>query len=68
MDVRLFPDHRIVLIIRVIGVTQLAVGPELELEELVPELALVAHVIAQVEVVGGHSVRFLRFSMDAGKM
>ena len=30
---------------------QFAVGPELELEELVAELALVANVVAEVEIV-----------------
>ena len=52
MDVGLLPDHGVVLVVGVVGVAQLTVGPELELEELVSELALVADVIAEVELVG----------------
>lgn len=38
-----FADHYVVLIVGVVGVSQRAVGQELELHELVPELALVPH-------------------------
>lgn len=56
MHVDLLPDHRVVLVVGVVGVAQLAVRAELELEELVPELALVADVVADVEV-GGHCTK-----------
>ena len=49
--VGLLPDHHIVLVVGVVGVTQPAVGPELELKELVSELALVPNVVADVELV-----------------
>lgn len=39
----LLPDHGVVLVVGVVGVPQLAAAGELELHELVPELALVAH-------------------------
>ncbi len=48
---RLFADHRVVLVVGVVGVAEFSVGSELELEEFVPELALVADVITQVEIV-----------------
>ena len=51
MDEGLLPDHDIVLVVGVVGVPQLAIRTELKLEELVAELALVADVIPQVEVV-----------------
>ena len=51
VNVRLLADHRVVLVVGVVGVSELAVWPELELEELVAELALVSDVVAQVEVV-----------------
>lgn len=43
----LLADHDVVLVVGVVGVPQLPVGPELELQELVPELPLVAHVVPQ---------------------
>lgn len=52
--VHLLADHRVVLVVGVVGVAQLAVRPELELEELVAELSLVAHVVAQVELIRIH--------------
>lgn len=45
------PDHGVVLVVGVVGVSQFSVGPELELEKLVAELALVADVVPQVEIV-----------------
>ncbi len=45
------PDHGVILVVGVVGVSQFAIRPELELQELVPELALVAHVVTQVEIV-----------------
>lgn len=50
MYVRLFADHRVVLVIRVVRVTQLAIGPELKFQKLVSELALVTDVVAYVKV------------------
>jgi len=49
-DEDLFADHGVVPVIGVVGVPELAVGAELELEELVPELALVPRVVPQVEL------------------
>ena len=46
VHVRLLPDQRVVLIVRVVGIAQLAVGSELKLQELVSEFASVTHVIA----------------------
>jgi len=50
-DEHLLADQGVVLVVGVVGVAKLAVGAELELEELVAELALVPHVIPQVELV-----------------
>eukprot|EP00421_Protoceratium_reticulatum_P018366 CAMPEP_0168390776 /NCGR_PEP_ID=MMETSP0228-20121227/17647_1 /TAXON_ID=133427 /ORGANISM="Protoceratium reticulatum, Strain CCCM 535 (=CCMP 1889)" /LENGTH=150 /DNA_ID=CAMNT_0008404077 /DNA_START=47 /DNA_END=499 /DNA_ORIENTATION=- len=49
--VALLPDHHIVLVVRVVGIAQPAIWPELELQELVPELALVPNVVADVELI-----------------
>jgi hypothetical protein len=46
----LLADHSVVLVIGVVGVPELAVGAELELEKLMAELALVADVVADVEL------------------
>ena len=51
MNKRLLPDHGVVLVIGVVGVAQLAVRTELELEKLVAKLTLVADIVAQVEVI-----------------
>ena len=57
VDEGLLSDHRIVLVVRVVGVSHLSVGSEFKLEELVTELALVADVVSDVEIVGtGHSL------------
>ncbi|CAG5089799.1 Protein of unknown function, partial [Cotesia congregata] len=44
MHVSFLPDHRVVLVIRVVGIAELAIRTELKLEELVPELSLVSDV------------------------
>jgi hypothetical protein len=41
-DKHLFLDQRVVLVLGVVRVPQLAIGPELELQKLVAELAFVA--------------------------
>lgn len=46
----LLPNHGVVLVVGVIGITELPVGPELKLQELVPELPLMPHVIPEVEL------------------
>lgn len=46
----LFSDHSIVLVVGVIGVPELAIWPELELQELVAELPLMPYVIPQVKL------------------
>eukprot|EP00443_Scrippsiella_acuminata_P055099 CAMPEP_0115406012 /NCGR_PEP_ID=MMETSP0271-20121206/18222_2 /TAXON_ID=71861 /ORGANISM="Scrippsiella trochoidea, Strain CCMP3099" /LENGTH=104 /DNA_ID=CAMNT_0002830021 /DNA_START=251 /DNA_END=562 /DNA_ORIENTATION=- len=50
-DVRLLTDHDVVLVVGVVRVAQPPVRAELELEELVPELALVPDVVADVELL-----------------
>ena len=71
-DEDLLADHGVVLVVGVVGVAELAVGAELELEELVPELALVPHVVPQVELAAARGAavvaaarrhRFLFFSL-----
>ena len=47
----LLTDDRVVLVVGVVRVAQPAVGPELKLEKLVAEFALVTHVVAYVELV-----------------
>ncbi|RWW82706.1 hypothetical protein BHE74_00008825 [Ensete ventricosum] len=42
-------DHGVVLVVGIIGVAEFAVGAELKLQELVPKVALVPHVVPQVE-------------------
>ena len=54
-DEDLLADHGVVLVVGVVGVAELAVGAELELEELVPELALVPHVVPEVELAVARS-------------
>ena len=58
VHIRLLADQRVVLVVGVVGVAQLAVRSKLELEELVAELALVADIVAQVEVAR-HSALFV---------
>eukprot|EP00405_Crypthecodinium_cohnii_P003970 CAMPEP_0194751408 /NCGR_PEP_ID=MMETSP0323_2-20130528/5475_1 /TAXON_ID=2866 ORGANISM="Crypthecodinium cohnii, Strain Seligo" /NCGR_SAMPLE_ID=MMETSP0323_2 /ASSEMBLY_ACC=CAM_ASM_000346 /LENGTH=159 /DNA_ID=CAMNT_0039667893 /DNA_START=311 /DNA_END=790 /DNA_ORIENTATION=+ len=48
-DVSFLSNHNVVLVVRVVRISQSAVGPELELQELVTELALVANVVADVK-------------------
>lgn len=50
-DEDLLAYHGVVLVVRVVGIAELAVGAELELQELVPKLPLVPHVVPQVELV-----------------
>lgn len=57
VHVDLLLDDPVVLVVAVVRVAQLAVRANLELEELVAELAFVAHVVAQVETVS-HSRRY----------
>ena len=65
VDEGLLSDHGIVLVVGVVGVSHLSIGSELELKELVAELALVADVVSNVEVVGtGHS-QFLKAQRES---
>jgi len=48
-EVDLLADNGVVFVVGVVGVTKLSVGSELEFKEFVAELALVAHVVSQVE-------------------
>lgn len=50
-EVDLLANHSVVLVVGVVGVAELAVGSELEFQELVPEFPLVPHVVTQVELV-----------------
>lgn len=50
VHVGLFANERVVLVVGVVGVAELAVRTELELEKLVAELAFVADVVPQVEI------------------
>eukprot|EP00958_Prasinococcus_capsulatus_P020413 scaffold2645_cov378-Prasinococcus_capsulatus_cf.AAC.18 len=45
-DVHLLADHCVVLVVGVVGVSKLAIRAQFELEVLVTELPLVAHVVA----------------------
>ena len=49
-------DHRVVLVVGVVCITQTPIRPELELQKLVAKLPLVSHVVPHVEfvVVVGH--------------
>ena len=60
VEKHLLADHGIVLVVGVVGITELAVGPELELQELVPELPLMPHVVPKVELSVVLSGRHLR--------
>ena len=60
VEKHLLADHGIVLVVGVVGITELAVGPELELQELVPELPLMPHVVPKVELSVVLSCRHLR--------
>ena len=46
----LLSDHGVVLVVGVVGVAELPIWPELELQELVPELPLVPYVVPQIEL------------------
>lgn len=63
----LLPDHSIVLVVRVIGVTELTVRSKLELKELVSELPFVADIVPQVKLVlffRGHESLSSSLSLD----
>lgn len=47
----LLANHGVVLVVGVVGIAELAVGSEFELEELVAEFSLVTHVVPQVKLV-----------------
>ena len=56
------PDHRVILVVRVIGVSKFSIRTKLKLEEFMTEFALVSDVVTQIEVVahgGDAGVRFL---------
>jgi len=60
MRVSLLADHCVILVVAVVGISELAVWPELKLEELVSKLAFVSNIVAQVEVVGHVDTNLLR--------
>ena len=47
----LLPDHGVILVIGVVGVSQFAVGSEFEFEKFVAELSLVTDIVSEVEVL-----------------
>ena len=59
-DEDLLADHGVVLVVGVVGVAELAVGAELELEKLVPELPLVPHIVPKVELAAARSAAAAR--------
>ena len=65
VDKGLLSDHGIVLVVGVVGVSHLSIGSELELKELVAELALVADVVSNVEVVGTSHTQFLKAQKES---
>ena len=64
-EVNLLADDGVVFVVGVVGIAKLPVRPELELQELVPELPLVPNVVSQVELpvflFARHSLRSLDF-------
>lgn len=50
MYISLFPDHDVIFVIAVVGISQFTVRPEFKLQELMTELAFVTHVVTQVKV------------------
>jgi len=53
VDVDFFSDHVFLFVVGVVGVAEEAVALELKLQELMPELPLVTHVVSDVELVVG---------------
>ncbi len=51
MNIGLLPDHGVILVIGIVGISEFSVRSEFKLEEFVSELSLVTHVIAKVEIV-----------------
>lgn len=51
MYVHFFPDHRIVFVVGVVGVAELAIGSKFKLQKFVAELAFVAHVVTDVKIL-----------------
>nr|GMD53038.1 dihydrolipoyllysine-residue acetyltransferase component 5 of pyruvate dehydrogenase complex, chloroplastic [Ipomoea batatas] len=50
-EVDLLANHGVVLVVGVVGIAELAVGSEFELEELVAEFSLVTHVVPQTTFI-----------------
>jgi len=50
VDAGLLSDHGVVLVVGVVGVSEFAIGPKLELKEFVTELAFVPDVITKIEI------------------
>ncbi len=46
----LLPDHSVVLVVGVVGVPELPIRPELELQKLVPEFPLVPYIVPHVKL------------------
>merc|ERR1719512_619258 len=52
VDIGLLPDHRVVLVVAVVGVPELAIRTELELEKLVTKFSLVSNIVTEVKIIG----------------
>lgn len=50
-DSGLLADHGVVLVVGIVGISELAIRLELELQEFMTEFALVSHIIPQVEFI-----------------
>ena len=50
MDASLLPDHGVVFVVGIVGVSQFAIGPEFEFQKFVAEFSLVPDVVAKIEI------------------
>merc|ERR1719221_2096658 len=56
VDVGLLADHRVVLVVAVVGIPELAVWSELKLQKLVSKFSLVANIITEIKIVRHGSI------------
>jgi len=55
-DIDLLPNHGVILVVTVVGISQLAVWSDLKLEEFVTKLASVSNVVSDVKVLLTHGL------------
>jgi hypothetical protein len=48
--VDLLSDHRVILVVGVVGISELSIGTELKLEKLVTELPSMPNVVTEIKV------------------